>query len=174
MAEIELPELPDHVQDMIGKSLIEEEGQFPVEQSYIWTSCSVVEDGNPIYWDEAAAKDITNGASAPPAMLSVWMRPHFWVPGQTEQHLPLQVHFTLKKELELPEAIITKNGVVFGTPVRIGDRISCKQKLRSISDPKTNKLGTGRYWIIDVEFYNQDGEFLGSEWYNCFGYRRKQ
>jgi len=173
MPEIELPELPSHVQDMVGKYLEEDQSQFPAEQSYIWTSCASCEDGNPIYWDEKAAQDITDGPIAAPAMLSIWTRPHHWVPGQTDQPLPLQVHFTLKKELDLPEAIITKNGVVFGEPVCLGDRINNKQKLRSISDPKTNKLGTGRYWIIDVDFYNQNGDWVGSEWYNCFGYRRK-
>ncbi len=173
MAEIELPELPAHVQNMIGKTLEEDHSQFPVEQSYVWTACSSVEDGNPIYWDAQAAQEITNGPTAPPAMISVWTRPHHWIPGQTEQHLPLRVHFTLKKELDLPEAIITKNGVIFGEPVRLGDRIHNKQTLRSISEPKANKLGTGRYWVIDVDFYNQRDEWIGSEWYNCFGYRRK-
>ena len=47
-----------------------------------------------------------------------------------------------------------------------------RQILRSISDPKTTKLGTGRFWVIEVEYLNQDGELVGVESYTGFGYRR--
>ena len=35
--------------------------------------------------------------------------------------------------------------------------------LRSVSDPKTTKLGTGRFWVIDVVYENQKGESVGTE-----------
>ena len=41
-----------------------------------------------------------------------------------------------------------------------------------MSDEKTTKLGTGRFWVIDVEYRNQDGELVGVESYTGFGYRR--
>ena len=50
--------------------------------------------------------------------------------------------------------------------------ISHRQVLRSISDPKTTKLGTGRFWVIDVEYHNQEGRLVGVESYTGFGYRR--
>jgi hypothetical protein len=43
---------------------------------------------------------------------------------------------------------------------------------RSISDEKTTKLGTGRFWVIDVVYQNQDGELVALESYTGFGYRR--
>ena len=46
------------------------------------------------------------------------------------------------------------------------------QVLRSVSGPKTTKLGTGRFWVIDVVYRNQDGELVGIETYTGFGYRR--
>ena len=76
-------------------------------------------------------------------MLSVWFRPHHWSPGLTEPAVPLQVHFDLKERLGLPEAIISENTIVFHEPVRVGDRLRTHQILRSISGPKTTKLGTG-------------------------------
>jgi acyl dehydratase len=105
-------------------------------------------------------------------MLSVWLRPHYWAPGRTEERLPLEVHFRLKKVLELPEAIVVGNEISFGEPVRPGDTLRSRQTLRSISEPKTNRLGTGRFWVIDVEYFNQRDEWVGTDSYDCFGYRR--
>ena len=41
-----------------------------------------------------------------------------------------------------------------------------------MSDEKTTKLGTGRFWVIDVEYRNQRGELVAVESYTGFGYRR--
>ena len=105
-------------------------------------------------------------------MMSAWFRPHYWAPNRTEQAQPLQVHFDLKEKLELPEAVMTDNTIVFRTPVRPGDRLRTWQVLRSVSDLKTTKLGTGRFWVIDVEYFNQDGVPVASESYTGFGYKR--
>jgi acyl dehydratase len=165
-------ELPPDVEKLIGAVQYEERGEFPVERGYIWTTCASVENGNPLFWDDAVAAEITDGPIAPPTMLSVWFRPHNWAPGRDEPGLPLQVHFDLKARFELPEAVMTDNTIVFHEPVRIGDVITSRQILRSVSEPKTTKLGTGRFWVIDVEYLNQRGETVGVESYTGFGYRR--
>jgi hypothetical protein len=56
--------------------------------------------------------------------------------------------------------------------VRPGDRLKTWQVLRSVSEPKTTKLGTGRFWVIDVIYTNQNGEHVGTESYTGFGYKR--
>jgi uncharacterized protein len=165
-------DLPADVAALIGQVQYETTGEFPVEQGYIWTSCSSVENGNPLFWDPATAAEVTGGPIAPPTMLSVWFRPHHWAPGRTEQALPLQVHFDLKERFGLPEAVMTDNTIVFHEPVRPGDLLHTHQILRSVSEPKTTKLGTGRFWIIDVEYFNQRDELVGIESYTGFGYRR--
>lgn len=167
-------ELPDDVAALIDRVQYETAGEFPVEQGYIWTSCSSVENDNPLFWDDDVAAEITGGPIAPPTMLSVWFRPHHWAPGRKEQALPLQVHFDLKARFELPEAIMSDNTIVFYEPVRPGDILRTHQILRSVSGPKTTKLGTGRFWVIDVEYHNQRGELVGVESYTGFGYRRNE
>ena len=167
-----MSDIPDDVAAMIGKVQYETVGEFPVEQGYIWTSCASVENGNPLFWDPEVAAEITDGPIAPPTMLSVWFRPHHWAPGRKEEALPLQVHFDLKARFELPEAIMSDNTIVFHEPVRPGDVLRTHQILRSVSEPKTTKLGTGRFWIIDVEYHNQHGELVGVESYTGFGYKR--
>ena len=165
-------DLPADVADLTGVVQYEERGEFPVEQGYIWTSCASVENGNPLFWDDAVADEITGGPIAPPTMISVWFRPHQWSPGRTEPAVPLQVHFDLKRIFELPEAVMTDNTIVFHEPVRPGDRLRTRQILRSVSEPKTTKLGTGRFWVIEVEYHNQAGDLVGVESWTGFGYRR--
>jgi len=160
------------VADRLGVAQYEEAGDFPVERGYIWTSCASVENGNPLFWDDDVAAEITGGPIAPPTMLSVWFRPHHWAPDRSAPALPLQVHFDLKEELGLPEAVMTDNTIVFYEPVRPGDVLSTRQVLRSVSGDKTTKLGTGRFWVIDVEYRNQRDELVGIETYTGFGYRR--
>jgi acyl dehydratase len=166
------PPVPTDVAGWIGETRYRETADFPVERGYIWTSCASVENGNPLFWDDAVAAEITGGPIAPPSTLSLWFRPHHWQPGQTAQRLPLQVHFDLKERLGLPEAIMSDSEVAFHEPVRPGDVISTAQVLRSLSEPKTTKLGTGRFWVIDVPYRNQHGDLVGVETFTGFGYVR--
>ena len=167
-----MPELPDDVKSWIGKKLYEQWGEFDVERGYVFTTCASVQNGNPLFWDEKAAQELTGGFIAPPTMISVWFRPHHWSPGRTEEAVPLQLHFDLKKRLELPEAVMTDNTITFYDPVRVGDRLKTYQVLRSVSDEKQTKLGLGRFWVLDVEYENQKGEKVATETYTGFGYRR--
>jgi acyl dehydratase len=164
--------LPADVADLIGQVQYEETGDFPVERGYIWTAASSVENGNPLFWDDTVADELTDGPIAPPSMLSTWFRPHHWAPGRTKQALPLQVHFDMKERFELPEAVMSDNSLTFYEPVRPGDVLSTRQVLRSVSEEKTTKLGTGRFWEIDVEYRNQKGDLVGVESWTGFGYRR--
>jgi acyl dehydratase len=165
--------VPADVAELIGRTQYEETGEFPVERGYIWTTCSSVENGNPLFWDDEAASSITGGPIAPPTMLSVWFRPHHWAPGRANVAQPLQVHFDLKERFGLPEAVMSDNTITFHEPVRPGDRITSRQVLRSVSEEKTTRLGTGRFWVIDVEYRNQRDEVVGVESYTGFGYRRE-
>jgi acyl dehydratase len=166
--------VPADVEAMIGAVQYEEVGEFPVEQGFVWTTCASVENGNPLFWDDAVAAEVTGGPIAPPTMLSVWFRPHHWSPGRDEQPMPLQVHFDLKQRFALPEAVMSDNTIVFHEPVRMGDRLRTRQILQSVSGPKTTKLGSGRFWVIDVEYLNQRDELVGVESYTGFGYRRSE
>ncbi|MCP3985578.1 MAG: MaoC family dehydratase [bacterium] len=167
-----MSDLPAEVESWIGQRRYEENGEFDVERGYIFTSCSSVQNGNPLYWDEETANELTGGPIAPPSMISVWFRPHYWSPGRTEEAVAMQLHFDLKAALGLPEAVMTDNTITFHEPVRIGDRLKTVQILRSVSAFKTTKLGTGRFWVLDMEIGNQNGELCAIESYTGFGYNR--
>jgi acyl dehydratase len=167
-----MSDLPAEIEALIDQPQYDEVGEFPVERGYIWTSCASVENGNPLFWDDAVAEELTGGAIAPPSMISNWFRPHYWSPGRDVQPMPLQVHFDLKDKLGLPEAVMSDNTVTYYEPVRVGDVLRTCQRLRSVSAQKQTKLGTGRFWVIDVEYRNQNGELVGVESWTGFGYRR--
>ena len=149
-----------------------ETADFPAELGYGWNTLAATENGNPLYWDPAVAEMLAGGRILPLSTLSLWMRPHRWAPGAASEQVALKVHFDLKERLGLPEAIMSDNTIVFHDPVRPGDVVSHRQVLRSVSGPKTTRLGSGRFWVIDVEYHNQDGDLVGVESYTGFGYRR--
>ena len=172
MTAVTTDDLPADVAALIDQEQYVEVADFAVERGYVWTACASVENGNPLFWDDKVAADVTGGPIAPPSMLSTWFRPHHWAPGREKQALPLQVHFDLKDRLGLPEAVMSDNTMTFHEPVRPGDILTTRQRLRSVSPEKTTKLGTGRFWVIDVEYHNQDGALVGVESWTGFGYRR--
>ena len=165
-------DLPAEVAEMIGRPCYPATADFAAESGYGWNTLAATKNPNPLYWDEAVADELAGGPLLPLATLSLWMRPHRWAPGADGEQVALQVHFDLKERLGLPEAIMTDNTLVFHEPVRPGDVISHRQVLRSVSGVKTTVLGTGRFWVIDVEYRNQRGELTGVESYTGFGYRR--
>ena len=169
-----MADIPAEIEALIDVPQYDEVGEFPVERGYIWSTCASVENGNPLFWDDAVAEELTGGVIAMPSMISNWFRPHFWSPGREVQPMPLQVHFDLKEKLGLPEAVMSDNTVTYYEPVRVGDVLRTCQKLRSVSAEKQTKLGTGRFWVIDVEYRNQRGELVGIESWTGFGYRREQ
>ena len=165
-------ELPADIADLVGRPMYPQTADFPADMSYGWNTLAATENGNPLYWSPAVAEMLTGGSILPLSTLSLWMRPHRWSPGAVSEQVALKVHFDLKDRLDLPEAIIGDNAVVFHDPVRPGDVISHRQVLRSVSGPKTTRLGSGRFWVIDVEYRNPTGALVGVESYTGFGYRR--
>lgn len=174
MSDPNTDDLPSWVAESIGKPQYPVTATFPVERSYTYDTLAATKNANPLYWDEAVADELTGGMTAMPSTLSLWMRPHYWEPGAEGEQVALKVHFDLKERLGLPEAVMTDNTVVFHDPVRPGDVISHAQILRSVSGLKTTKLGTGRFWVIDIEYKNQNGDLVGVENYTGFGYNREE
>ncbi len=165
-------ELPAGIGELIGRPVYPQTADFPAEMGYGWNTLAATENGNPLYWEPAVAGMVAGDRILPLSTLSLWMRPHRWAPGATTEQVALGVHFDLKEGLGLPEAIMSDNTVVFHEPVRPGDVISHHQVLRSVSGPKTTRLGSGRFWVIDVEYHNQHATLVGVESYTGFGYRR--
>lgn len=151
--------------DWIGRERTDPPGDIVCERGYVLHWLEATENGNPRFWEPSC--DI-----APPSSLSVWMRPLQFVPGRKDTFMPLSLHFDLKDAFGLPDGVVSANEITFHAPVKLGDRITTTQSIRDISDEKTTRVGTGRFWTIDVTHRNQDGELKGIETYEMFSYKR--
>jgi uncharacterized protein len=155
-----------------GKELDAGPGDVACERGFIINWVEATQNANPLFWDDEVAAAVTDGPIAPPSMLSVWMRPLIFKPSGGDPIRPLEMHFRLKDAFELPEGIVTGNEIVFYEPVRPGDVIRTSQKVTEIGDVRSNRLGTGRPWTIDVTYTNQRGGLVAVESYRMFCYVR--
>jgi acyl dehydratase len=83
------------------------------------------------------------------------------------------LHGDLKRLLDLPDAVVTEVAMTFVEPVRPGDVISHAQTVRSVGAETSTALGTGRFWVIDLDYRNQRGDLVGTETTTAFGHRRR-
>jgi acyl dehydratase len=56
-------------------------------------------------------------------------------------------------------------------PVRIGDRLSMRDRLIDISDEKTTRVGVGHFITTRAEYRNQRGELVARDTNVLFRYR---
>lgn len=168
----DIPDIPQQVLDLIGEAQYREATEFAAETGYVYNTLAATQNGNPLYWNAGLAENLVGARIAPPTMLSVWLRPHYWSPGFAGERTALQAHFDLKRLLALPEAVVSDNECIFGVPVKMGDQLETWQVIQSISEVKQTRAGTGRFWVIDVESINQEGDHVGTEIYTFFGFRR--
>lgn len=132
---------------------------------------AAVEDGNPLYWDEARATEITGSLIAPPALLSAWNRPDPWRVDGAPPARAMELHFRVKDALGLPKAVVTKAETELHEPVRPGDRLYAEQRLDHVGPITENRLGRGRYWTISVLYRRAlDDALCGIEQLGFYGY----
>ena len=119
------------VAELIGVEQYSEVGEFPVERGYVFTTCASVENGNPLFWDDAVAEEVTGGPIAPPTMLSVWFRPHHWAPGRAEAALPAAGPLRPEGPARTARGGHDRQHHHLPRPVRPGDLLATHQVLRA-------------------------------------------
>ena len=56
-----MTDVPDDVLALIGVRQYPETAEFPVERGYTWNTCAAVENGNPLFWYDDVADELTGG-----------------------------------------------------------------------------------------------------------------
>jgi acyl dehydratase len=147
-----------------------------VNEQLIRHWCETFEDGNPLYLDEAYARERGHtGLVAPPATVMTALTTPFrwpWPPagGGPARH----IHYLVKELLDLPVGIITDIALETPQPLVVGDRLSVSQRLLSISPWKRTRLGEGHFWTMERIYRNQRGAVVARETLTAFGYGREQ
>ena len=162
-------DLPEEVNKLIGKNSFTDQSPIMIQKGLWQNFCSSIEDGNKIYWDERVAECHTEDLIAHPAMLPSWVHDFEWHP-QRKKVQPMELHFHLKNILNLPLGIVTEVDIEYYLPIKDGDAISANQTLLSVSELVKTKLGEGRYWVIEVKYFNQLEILVGKQNIHFLGF----
>jgi acyl dehydratase len=175
--------VPDYLSEEQEKALLAltvesapEPAPVVVDEYLIRHWCEALEDGNPLYLDEAFARTQgMPGVVAPPgAIMTALTMPFRW-PWPPEGRGPApHIHYQVKEALGLPVGIITDIDIEYGERPQIGDRISVSQRLVSVSPWKKTKVGEGHFWTMERTYRNQYGQILARETMTAFGYGREE
>ncbi|MFA5964591.1 MAG: hypothetical protein WC804_11295 [Sphingomonas sp.] len=156
-------DLDAEVRALIGQAQYVSPPGMPANAVNVRAMCAAVENGNPAYWD---------GDACPATLLPAWGRPELWEPGEEASPIALQAHFDLKERLGYPASIVVSYTTSFYRRVRIGDRLGTRQVVRQIGSVKTTRLGTGRFWTVEMQYLDEVGRMTGIERYEFFGYAK--
>lgn len=151
------------VQELVGKESGKIEGPDRVCRSMIRQWCEVMEDANPLYWDEEyASKSKYGGIIAPPTMNQAWTLDPLW-PEMEFPWMPHDVAVEMFDEAGYTEVVATEQTMEFIKPLRLGDKVSAKIKFVGVS-PYEHKtpMGAGHYLDILYTFTNQNDEVVGT------------
>jgi hypothetical protein len=162
-----MPELTQRQRDLVGRESAPYDAPYAVNEAMAMHWCEMVEDANPIYFDDAYARTTwLQGAFAPPAMLYTWGRPPVWPVVERENMVD-------RLAIEGCPLTVAVNAVQeYFLPLRYGDRLTVTSKIASVSDEKTTRLGTGHFVTTVDTFRNQLDQVVGTHSFTLFVYRR--
>ncbi|MGY4709636.1 bifunctional MaoC family dehydratase N-terminal/OB-fold nucleic acid binding domain-containing protein [Mycolicibacterium sp. CBM1] len=132
-------------------------GRHPVNQPMIDHWLDAIGDQNPIYVDEAAAKDAGHpGTVAPPAMIQVWTM--MGLGGVRPDDDPLGKIITLFDEAGYIGVVATNCEQTYHRYLRPGEEVSVSAELTDVVGPKTTALGEGFFITQKITWYGGDDQ----------------
>lgn len=168
---------------------VEAMSDITLDRSIIDHWLEAVRDRNPLYWDDAIADEMCGGIIAPPPIAIALTVNRRWSPRRPEEvwdvhgvepegtpwprQIPMEPHWILKDVTGLRQTVIVGIESEFHAPVRLGDRLKAVSKSCDVSEERTNRLGTGRSWTVEVRYFNQRDELLCVERYRSYNYNRE-
>jgi len=140
--------------------------EVPVSEAMIAFFCSLIEDGNPSYWDPAFAEKWWGALVAPPAMVNVWLMPLPWRPQGADLRPSIALSVPLPGSVLINVAI----DVEYERHVRLGDRLSSIERVDRVGPEKRTRLGVGHFIDSSARIHNQDGHLIATHKNTLFRY----
>ncbi len=161
-----MPVITPEQRALIGRETQPRPAPYAVNEAMARFWCEMVEDPNPIYFDDAYARTTwLQGKFAPPAMLFTWGLAPVWPEVQRESPMS-------QLQIEGCTATIAVNSVQeYFLPLRYGDTLTVTTQISHISEEKTTRLGTGHFVSTKDTFRNQYGQVVGTHTFTLFIYR---
>jgi len=129
-----------------------------VNKAMIRHWCEAMEDGNPLYTDEAYAKQSKyGGIVAPPQMVQAFSMPPLWPKREGKQD-PFAKAVKLIGEAGYFGIVATMTSQEYFVPMQLGDQLSYKIKLANVSPEKGTRIGTGHFVTAEYTYVNQKDE----------------
>ena len=161
-----MPALTKDHQAVIGRESAPRPAPCAINEAMARHWCEMVEDDNPIYFDEAyAASTWLETPFAPPTMLFTWSMPPVWP--EVDRDSPLA-----GLEFEgCTNTLAVSAAQEYHAPLRYGDTLTITSQVSEISEEKSTRLGTGHFVTTLDTFRNQRGELVGTHSFTLFMYR---
>lgn len=161
-----MPQLTDEQRSLIGRESAPRSAPYAVNEAMARFWCEMVEDANPIYFNEEYARATWLEAPfAPPAMLFTWGMEPVWPEDER--------HESMISRLQFPgcTATLAVNATQeYLLPIRYGDRLTITNQIASIGEEKTTRLGTGHFVTTLDTFRNQSNAIAGTHSFTLFMY----
>lgn len=158
--------ITDRHRALIGREGERRAAAYAVNQAMARQWCEMLEDPNPIYFDEAYARSTwLRGTFAPPAMLQTWAMRPVWPKAEGESPIG-------KLRLEGCTVNIAVGAVQeYFMPFRYGDTLTMTSQFADISDEKVTRLGTGHFVMTADTFRNQFDQVVARQTLTVLTYR---
>ena len=163
-----MPTITPEQRALIGQETAPRLAPYAVNEAMARFWCEMVEDPNPIYFDEAYARTTwLESGFAPPPMLFTWGMAPVWP--EVPREGPIA-----KLKLEGCTAVIAVNAVQeYFQPLRYGDTLTVTSQISAIGEEKTIRPATGHFVSTKDTFRNQHGQVVGTHTFTLFMYRPK-
>ncbi|GLW99199.1 MaoC family dehydratase N-terminal domain-containing protein [Microtetraspora sp. NBRC 16547] len=151
-------------------------GQEPVNRPMIRHWVEAMEDDNPIYLDEEAARDAgRDGIVAPASMIQAWtMRGYAATTAAKGGGGPADELTDLLAEGGYTSVVATDSEFEFHRELVPGDHVAAREVVESISPEKTTALGAGRFITSLRTYHDQDGEVVAVQRWRILRFRPKE
>lgn len=160
----------DQAQEWVGRTSETRYAAEPVNQSMIRFYASLLEDPNPVYWDERTATDHWGDVVSPPGMLMTWKMPPQWVPAYYPEPAGVMYATEVPLPAEMDTVINVKTESTFYRPMLAGDCLNWQETILSVSEEKRTRLGVGHFIVSKSTFRSERGEPVAENVNTLFRY----
>lgn len=136
----------------------------PVNVSMIRFYASMVQTGNPSFWDQEWAEEQWGGIYAPPGMMLTLQMGYEWSPGPDPNEDKENVSAASVPLPERFDSIInTQTETVVHEPIRVGTWLNWDSEVTGVSEQKDTALGQGHFVTTKTYLRNKKGELLAED-----------
>jgi uncharacterized OB-fold protein/acyl-CoA thioesterase FadM len=167
-----MSEYEERLQAWVGRPVgARRTGQDPVNVPMIRHWVEAMEDGNPVYLDDAAARATgRDGIVAPASMVQAWTMRGYAASVRADPAGPDELT-DLLAEGGYTSVVATDSEFEFHRELVPGDHVSVEETVESISPEKRTALGAGRFVSTIKTYRDASGEVVATQRWRILRFR---